>query len=96
MTALKVALKGPSLLLNPSLNKGSAFTRKEREEFGLMGLLPVQSNSLEEQQNRAYEQYQNHQSNLSKNTFLQSLKGKDFRETARVTGKECPLIVAVS
>ena len=75
MTQLKVALRGQPLLLDPSLNKGSAFTRKEREEFGLVGMLPLQSNSLEEQHARAYEQYQNHKSDLGKNTFLQSLKG---------------------
>jgi len=76
MTRLKVALRGQPLLFDPSLNKGTAFTRKEREEFGLVGMLPLQSNTLEEQQARAYEQYQSHESNLGKNTFLQSLKGE--------------------
>jgi malate dehydrogenase (oxaloacetate-decarboxylating) len=75
MPKLKIALRGEALLLNPSLNKGSAFTRSEREAFDLVGLLPLQSNSLEEQMARAYEQYGSHDSDLSKNTFLQSLKG---------------------
>jgi malate dehydrogenase (oxaloacetate-decarboxylating) len=76
MTRLKVALRGQPLMLNPALNKGSAFSRREREDFGLVGMLPLQSNSLEEQQARAYEQYQSHKSDLAKNTFLQSLKGE--------------------
>lgn len=37
---IKLALRGPALLNNPTWNKGSAFTRKEREEFGLRGRLP--------------------------------------------------------
>ena len=39
----KLALRGPALLNNPTWNKGSAFTRKEREEFGLRGRLPYAS-----------------------------------------------------
>jgi hypothetical protein len=76
MTRLKVALRGQPLLFDPSLNKGTAFTRREREEFGLVGMLPLQSNTLQEQQARAYEQYRSHGSDLGKNTFLQSLKGE--------------------
>lgn len=38
--AIKVALRGAALLNNPRLNKGSAFTRRERDEFGLRGRLP--------------------------------------------------------
>lgn len=36
----KLALRGPALLNNPTWNKGSAFTRQEREVFGLRGRLP--------------------------------------------------------
>jgi malate dehydrogenase (oxaloacetate-decarboxylating) len=38
--AIKLSLKGPALLNNPSWNKGSAFTHEERKEFGLRGRLP--------------------------------------------------------
>lgn len=37
---------GKDVLNIPSFNKGSAFTPEEREEFGLVGLLPVHVNSL--------------------------------------------------
>jgi hypothetical protein len=37
---VKLALKGPALLNNPTWNKGSAFTHEERKEFGLRGRLP--------------------------------------------------------
>ena len=38
--ALAVAEGGLSLLSNPLLNKGTAFTEAERDAFGLHGLLP--------------------------------------------------------
>lgn len=42
-------LHGKSLLTLASLNKGTAFSEREREEFGLLGKLPYQIESLEEQ-----------------------------------------------
>lgn len=39
-------LIGQDLLNNPSLNKGTAFSFKEREEFDIVGLLPVHENTL--------------------------------------------------
>ena len=41
--------KGGDLLCDSMLNKGSAFTNKERENLGLAGLLPPRVNSLENQ-----------------------------------------------
>jgi hypothetical protein len=37
---LKVSLRGEALMRSPVFNKGSAFTEREREEFGLRGRLP--------------------------------------------------------
>lgn len=37
---------GHDLLNNPALNKGTAFSFKEREEFDIVGLLPVHENNL--------------------------------------------------
>lgn len=50
-------LKGKEILSNPFLNKGVAFTKEEREDLGLDGLLPPQVLTLDEQVNRVYEQY---------------------------------------
>jgi malate dehydrogenase (oxaloacetate-decarboxylating)(NADP+) len=37
---MKTSLRGAELLLNPRLSKSTAFTEKEREALGLVGLLP--------------------------------------------------------
>jgi malate dehydrogenase (oxaloacetate-decarboxylating) len=70
----KVALRGEALLHSPRWNKGSAFTQKERKDFGLVGRLPQDVNSLEEQCTRAYAQLENHSTSIGKNSFLQSIR----------------------
>jgi malate dehydrogenase (oxaloacetate-decarboxylating) len=63
------------MLLNHSyFNKGSAFPADERQDFNLTGLLPQRVQTLEQQADRAYEQYSSRPDNLSKNTFLTSMK----------------------
>ncbi|KAI6365973.1 hypothetical protein MCOR25_005208 [Pyricularia grisea] len=52
----------------------SAFTAAERRDFGLLGLLPQNVQTLEQQVNRAYAQYSSRPDDLAKNTFLTSLK----------------------
>ena len=37
---IKIALRGNALMENPRFNKGSAFTREEREALQLGGKLP--------------------------------------------------------
>ncbi|KAJ9666325.1 NAD-dependent malic enzyme, mitochondrial [Coniosporium apollinis] len=68
------ALTGVALLRAPYLNKGSAFTPEERKEFKLHGLLPPNVQTLDEQVQRAYQQYSSRPNDLAKNTFMTSLK----------------------
>ncbi len=45
----QVSICGRQLLRNPLLNKGRAFTAREREEFNLRGLLPYRELTIQEQ-----------------------------------------------
>lgn len=76
---LETSLSGYDLLNTPKLNKGCAFTLEEREQFDLIGLLPHQVETLEQQTARMYMQYGEHQSNLGKNIYLNALH--DYNET---------------
>ena len=59
-------------------DKGTAFTEREREDFGLVGRLPYRVNTLEEQCERAYAQLSSRDHPLRKNTFLQSMKDQNW------------------
>ncbi|MEH6888417.1 NAD-dependent malic enzyme [Bacillus sp. JJ864] len=70
-------IKGKEVLSNPFLNKGTAFTKEEREDLGLEGLLPPQVLTLDEQVNRIYEQYSMQTTNLFKNGLLYDLYNRN-------------------
>lgn len=74
---IQTTLKGKEILTNPFLNKGVAFTKKEREELGLEGLLPPHVLTLEEQTKRVYEQYSARTTNLFKNGLLYDLYNRN-------------------
>ncbi|KAI4524915.1 hypothetical protein K525DRAFT_277813 [Schizophyllum commune Loenen D] len=74
----RVALRGEGILTSPRFNKGTAFTEREREDFGLVGRLPYRVNTLEEQCERAYAQLSSRDHPLRKNTFLQSMKDQNW------------------
>ncbi|KAL4862276.1 hypothetical protein BDV12DRAFT_179059 [Aspergillus spectabilis] len=71
---IKCSLQGASLLGNSMYNKGSAFPENERKQFHLYGLLPPNIQTLDEQVDRAYEQYKSRPDDLAKNTFMASMK----------------------
>ncbi|PET75346.1 NAD-dependent malic enzyme [Bacillus sp. AFS001701] len=70
-------IKGKEVLSNPFLNKGTAFTKEEREDLGLEGLLPPQVITLDEQVSRVYEQYSMRTTNLFKNGLLYDLYNRN-------------------
>ncbi|KAH9043660.1 hypothetical protein EDB85DRAFT_1911562 [Lactarius pseudohatsudake] len=74
MATVRVALRGNAILNDPHWNKGTAFTEEERKQFGLVGRLPYQVNTLDEQCQRAYDQLLSRDTPIRKNSFLQSLK----------------------
>ena len=61
------------ILNNPFLNKGTAFTLEERQELGLIGLLPPYVQTIEEQAAETYEQLQTKANDLEKRLFLMEI-----------------------
>ena len=74
---ITVPLKGKQLLLNPGLNKGTAFTMAERRELDLQGLLPPTSCSIETQLERTYLNYSKRDTNLGRYTYLADLQDRN-------------------
>jgi len=68
---------GQALLTHPLLNKGTAFTERERDMLGLRGLLPPRVCTIEEQLLRVYGNYQRKPSDLEKYIFLTSLQNRN-------------------
>src|ERR1051326_21175 len=75
----KTALSGYELLNDPLLNKGTAFTETEREEFELHGLLPPHVATLDWQVRRRLDAFRGQSSDLQKYVFLRGLQ--DSNET---------------
>jgi malate dehydrogenase (oxaloacetate-decarboxylating) len=76
---VETALSGYELLNDPLLNKGTAFTDPEREEFELHGLLPPHVATLDLQVRRRLVAFRGLGSDLQKYVFLRGLQ--DINET---------------
>lgn len=76
---LYIPYAGPALLETPLLNKGSAFSVEERKYFNLEGLLPDAIETIEEQTERAYKQYQSFENDMDKHIYLRNIQ--DTNET---------------
>lgn len=66
-------MNGFEILNNPFLNKGTAFTKEERQKYGLTGMLPSTVQTLEQQKVQAYGQFLSKESRLEKRIFLMNL-----------------------
>ncbi len=69
--------RGLAVLNSPTLNKGTAFTARERVELGLTGLLPPEVSTLASQVKRAYTQYERLPDALGKNVYLTALHDRN-------------------
>ena len=68
---------GVALLRDPALNKGTAFTEKEREILGIRGLLPPRVHSMEEQVSRTLENFRRKPNDIEKYIFMISLQDRN-------------------
>ncbi len=67
-------ISGIDRLLEPVLNKGTAFTLEERNAYGLLGLLPPHIETLAEQTDRAYKALQEKDTDLERHIYLRALQ----------------------
>ena len=79
MAMMDVGLEGTALLIDPLLNKGSAFTEEERTAFALHGLLPPHIGTLDEQVDRRLQAVRKFETKLERYLFLRGLQ--DSNET---------------
>ncbi|MBX9705179.1 MAG: NAD-dependent malic enzyme, partial [Gammaproteobacteria bacterium] len=70
---LETSIRDKPLMTTPQLNKGTAFSVQERHDFGLLGKLPPRVETLAEQTDRAYLQYQVTSDKLDRNIYLNNI-----------------------
>jgi malate dehydrogenase (oxaloacetate-decarboxylating)(NADP+) len=68
---------GAVLLLDPRLNKGTAFSEAERDALKIRGLLPPYVHTIEEQQARVLENYKLKPNALEKYIFMIALQDRN-------------------
>lgn len=70
---------GLDYLTNKSVNKSTAFTRKERDELGLRGLLPYAESNMKSQVSRIVENLRRKAYDIEKYIFLNALQDRNER-----------------
>ncbi|AGH52125.1 TPA: NAD-dependent malic enzyme [Legionella pneumophila] len=75
--ATKVTKRGMDLLRDPILNKGTAFSLQERDEFALHGLIPTTVETLEQQVIRCLDAYSAKEEPLEKHIYLRALQDRN-------------------
>lgn len=74
---LSVDVAGQAVLQDAFLNKDNAFTREEREELGIVGMLPDHVSTIEDQLGRVRYQYGRKTTEMSKNIYLNGLMDRN-------------------
>lgn len=73
----EIDLDNFSILLNPTINKGTAFTYEERIELGLLGLLPNIVSTIDEQMQRRLHNFEEIKGDFEKVVFLKDLRERN-------------------
>jgi malate dehydrogenase (oxaloacetate-decarboxylating)(NADP+) len=69
--------RGAAVLADPLLNKGTAFTDRERDALGLRGLLPPRVFTMDEQVQRSLGAVRRKQDNIEKYIYLTNLQNRN-------------------
>jgi len=76
---LTISYANSELLDTALLNKATAFTKQERHDFELDGLLPATIETIDDQEKRTYSQFSKLRNDLNKHVFLRNIQ--DTNET---------------
>lgn len=74
---LPVSKRGKALLCDPLLNKGTGFPDSERDTLGIRGLVPPQVVSIDDQVQRAMENYRRKDNDLERYIHLETLHDRN-------------------
>jgi len=72
-----IVKRGLEIIRDPLLNKGTAFSKRERDELGLCGLVPPHQSTVEEQLKRVKENYKRKNTDIGKYVFLEALHDRN-------------------
>jgi malic enzyme len=92
---LSVFARGAALTEDPVLNKGTCFTRTEREALGLLGLLPPSVQTPDEQLARAYGNYLETGDDVRQYLFLADLQDRNESLFCRLVLNHLPEMVPI-
>ena len=70
-------LSGSDIIHDPLLNKGTGFSKAEREHLGLTGLLPPRILTLDEQKKKIMEVFEKKPSDLEKYIYMIALQDRN-------------------
>jgi len=89
-------LRGLDLIRDPFLNKGTAFTERERDLLGLRGLLPPNHFTIKEQLFRQTTSFRKAPTNIAKYLFLERLHNRNetlyYRLLLENIGETMPIV----
>jgi malate dehydrogenase (oxaloacetate-decarboxylating)(NADP+) len=71
------SLRGIDVLSNPTLNKGTGFTQKERQDLGLIGLLPAGIETIDQQVERVLGHLAQKPTDLERYIYLIGLQDRN-------------------
>jgi malate dehydrogenase (oxaloacetate-decarboxylating) len=92
---LVTALRGADLLNNPRLNKGTAFSRSERRELELEGLLPWQVETIKQQVERCWRAFGELERDLDRYAYLQILRERNLTLFHRVLADHIEAVMPI-
>ncbi len=77
MQPIELSLGPEEILNHPLYNKGTGFTKEERDALGLHGLIPFHVSTIAEQVQRRYENFKERKDDLARYIFLSSLQNRN-------------------